>query len=251
MNMKITPFISNNNIYSQKSEKNSPAFGTTHRYYKNANGEFGTNTWPFRDDIDWKALSEYEKKHFKNTQKVNLVQFASSDGSEAYTQIISLIENNPSADDKKFFPIKAFDIDPEVVKAAQSRLLNTMTFDRVSLQMNTENYDKYFKETGKKLDIKDDIKFDSVKTLEVSKILTDKVVFENADMYKSLALREIEIATALQPAESMEENSVEVVIDTYKKLDMQKEAQVFLDKIEQLTDPAIDFILKMEKIINE
>ena len=190
MNMKITPFISNNNIYSQKSEKNSPAFGTTHRYYKNANGEFGTNTWPFRDDIDWKALSEYEKKHFKNKQKVNLVQFASSDGSEAYTQIISLIENNPSADDKKFFPIKAFDIDPEVVKAAQSRLLNTMTFDRVSLQMNTENYDKYFKETGKKLDIKDDIKFDSVKTLEVSKILTDKVVFENADMYKVLAKME-------------------------------------------------------------
>ena len=65
-----------------------------------------------------------------------------------------------------------------------------MTFDRVSLQMNTENYDKYFKETGKKLDIKDDIKFDSVKTLEVSKILTDKVVFENADMYKVLAKME-------------------------------------------------------------
>lgn len=81
--------------------------------------------------------------------------------------------------------------------------------------------------------------------------LAEKGCSENADMYKSLALREIEIATALQPAESMGENSVEVVIDTYKKLDMQKEAQVFLDKIEQLTDPAIDFILKMEKIINE
>lgn len=86
---------------------------------------------------------------------------------------------------------------------------------------------------------------------ETYSTLAEKGCSENADMYKSLALREIEIATALRPEETMEENSVEVVIDTYKKLDMQKEAQVFLDKIEKLTDPAIDFILKMEKIINE
>ena len=93
--------------------------------------------------------------------------------------------------------------------------------------------------------------YDHLYNADTYSTLAEKGCSENADMYKSLALREIEIATALQPAESMGENSVEVVIDTYKKLDMQKEAQVFLDKIEQLTDPAIDFILKMEKIINE
>lgn len=187
--MKITTHIHNNNINKNSSITQKPiAFGTTHRYYKTPEGdEFGTNTWPFRDDIEWAKLARYEKRHFKDKEKVNLVQFASSDGSEAYTKIISLIENNPAPDDGKFFPIKAFDIDPEVIKAAKSKLLNTMTFDRVSLQINTENYDKYFTETDKKLDIKDDINFDSIKTLKVSDILTDKVIFENKDMYKVLA----------------------------------------------------------------
>lgn len=74
---------------------------------------------------------------------------------------------------------------------------------------------------------------------------------ENADKYKALALREIQILNALQPVESMDAHETEIIIDTYKKLDMQQQAQEFLNKIEQLTDPAIEFILKMEKIINE
>ena len=74
---------------------------------------------------------------------------------------------------------------------------------------------------------------------------------ENADMYKTLALRELEIATALQPEENMSERGATLVIDTFKKLDMQREAEEFLDKMKQLIDPATDFILKMEQIINE
>lgn len=189
--MKITPCIQNNNIYNRTPGQKSIAFGTTHRYYKTSDGkEIGTNTWLFRDDIDWAELSIYEKQHFKDKKKVNMVQFACSDSSEAYTQIISLIENNPSADDKKFFPIKAFDIDPEVIKAAKSKLLRTITYDNASLHMNTDNYDKYFKESDKKLDIKNDINFESAKTLKVADILTEKVIFKNADMYKILAKME-------------------------------------------------------------
>ncbi len=192
--MKITSLTFNHNATFRKA----PAFGTTHRYYETTDGKkIGTNTWLFRDDIDWTELSIYEKQHFKDKKKVNMVQFACSDGSEAYTQIISLIENNPSADDKKFFPIKAFDIDPEVIKAAKSKLLKTITFDTASLYMNTDNYDKYFKESDKKLDIKNDINFESSKTLKVADILTDKVVFENADMYKVLAKMEDDSNTIL------------------------------------------------------
>lgn len=74
---------------------------------------------------------------------------------------------------------------------------------------------------------------------------------ENSEQFKNLALRDIEIATALTPAENITEYETEIVIDTYKKMDMQAQAQQFLDKMQQLTDPAIEFILKMEKIINE
>ncbi len=73
---------------------------------------------------------------------------------------------------------------------------------------------------------------------------------ENSDMYKSLALRELEIVSALSDDE-LSTDDTEIVIDTYKKLNMQKQAQEFLNKIQKLTNPAIDFILAMEKIINE
>lgn len=82
-------------------------------------------------------------------------------------------------------------------------------------------------------------------------VLADAGCPENSEFYKSMALREIEIATALQPVEDMGTNETEIIIDTYKKLDMQQQAREFLDKVQKLTDPAIEFILKMEKIINE
>ena len=81
--------------------------------------------------------------------------------------------------------------------------------------------------------------------------LADRGCAENADMYKTLALRELEIAEALRPTEEMGTSDAEIVIDTFKKLDMQREAQAFLDKVERLIDPATDFILQMEQIINE
>ncbi len=74
---------------------------------------------------------------------------------------------------------------------------------------------------------------------------------ENSEMYKTLALRELEIANALRPTENMRQRDAEIVIDTFKKLDMQQEAREFLNKVEQLVNPATEFILQMEQIINE
>lgn len=81
--------------------------------------------------------------------------------------------------------------------------------------------------------------------------LADRGCQENSELYKTLALRELEIATALQPQDKMRQRDAAIVIDTFKKLDMQREAQEFLDKIEKLIDPATDFILQMEQVINE
>ena len=166
---------------------NQPSFGTTGRYYKTKNGdEFGTNSWLFRDDVDWRRLARYEKNHFSSRDKVNIIQFASSDGSEAYTQIISLLENLPEKDSSKFFPIKAYDIDEESVNAAKSGKINTCYADRLSLQMNTDDYTKYFTETNEKLYIQDDIKLRAPKTFNVAKLLQSKVIFENSDMHDIL-----------------------------------------------------------------
>ena len=183
INLYTSPVYTTTNSYATKSRI---AFGTTARDYTNKNGEYiGTNSWLFRDDIDWKQLTEYEKSHFKDKSKVNVIQFASSDGSEAYTKIISILENNPSKNDDKFFPIKAFDIDDEVVKAAKSGLINTNSVDRMELQMNCEDcdYTKYFTPADKELNIKNDLKFNSNKTLRASEELKKRVVFQKGDMF--------------------------------------------------------------------
>lgn len=98
----------------------------------------------------------------------------------------------------------------------------------------------------------DDIHYEShLRNADTYSTLAERGCEENSDMYKALALREIEIATALQPEEDMTENDTVIVIDTFKKLNMQREAKEFLNKIEKLIDPATDFILQMEQVINE
>lgn len=92
---------------------------------------------------------------------------------------------------------------------------------------------------------------DHLSNADTYSTLADRGCQENAEMYKTLALRELEISTALQPEENMRQRDAAIVIDTFKKLDMQREAQEFLDKIEKLIDPATDFILQMEQVINE
>lgn len=74
---------------------------------------------------------------------------------------------------------------------------------------------------------------------------------ENVDKYRALAAREIEITTALQPVEEMHESEVADVVDVYKKVKMQAAAQQVIDTLQKVSEPTIDFILKLEKIVNE
>ena len=73
---------------------------------------------------------------------------------------------------------------------------------------------------------------------------------ENSKKYKDLAVRELDIALGVS-GDELSERDTEFIIETYKRLEMEQAAQEVLNKIEKLTSPAIDFILKMEKIINE
>lgn len=81
--------------------------------------------------------------------------------------------------------------------------------------------------------------------------LAERGCQENADKYRALAASEIEITTALQPVEDMSESSVENVVDVYKKVKMQAAAQQVIDTLQKVSEPTIDFILKLEKIVNE
>lgn len=80
--------------------------------------------------------------------------------------------------------------------------------------------------------------------------LSERGCPENSQKYVNLAQQELEIARALQDDKFSEDDTIEVV-ETYKRLNMQAAAQEIFDVAKKLTNPAIDFILEVEKIINE
>jgi predicted transcriptional regulator len=80
--------------------------------------------------------------------------------------------------------------------------------------------------------------------------LSERGCPENSQKYVELAKQELEIARALEDDEMDHEETIEVV-ETYKRLKMQNAAQEILDKAKKITNPAIDFIIELEKIINE
>lgn len=98
---------------------------------------------------------------------------------------------------------------------------------------------------------------DSVKSgdhLERAQIyanLANRGCEENRAEYRELALREIELARAITDDKFYNDNEIVEMIDTYKKLNMKAEAEKVFDMMKKVTDPAIDFILQVEKIINE
>lgn len=168
---------------------NSLNFQSTSRRYTDSNGDpFGCFTMFFRDDLNWEKLSEFELEHFKKKDEVNVVMFACSDGSEAYSKIISLLENpieqkKPQA--KKFFPIHAFDVDDEIVKTAKSGYIKATSFDIVEIISRTNKYTDYFQKSEEKLNIANDITQGNL-VLKAKAALTDRVKFNKGDMFKEI-----------------------------------------------------------------
>ena len=80
--------------------------------------------------------------------------------------------------------------------------------------------------------------------------LSERGCAENSQKYVAMAKQELEVARALEDDEFAKSETIEVV-ETYKRLNMQAAAEEIFETAKKLTNPAIDFILEVEKIINE
>ena len=80
--------------------------------------------------------------------------------------------------------------------------------------------------------------------------MSERGCAERSAKYVDLAKQELEIARALEDDEFDNQETIEVV-ETYKRLNMQAAAEEIFETAKRLTNPAIDFILEVEKIINE
>ena len=93
---------------------------------------------------------------------------------------------------------------------------------------------------------------DHVRNAQIYANLSERGCAENSQKYKELATQELEIARALTDDNvSQNQHEATEMVETYKRLHMQQEAAKMLEKAKKLTDPAIDFIIQLEKIIEE
>lgn len=81
--------------------------------------------------------------------------------------------------------------------------------------------------------------------------LSERGCPENSEKYKMLAKQELEIARALNDDNLNYEEDATKIVETYKRIQMQQEAERMIEKAKKLTNPAIDFIIQLEKIIEE
>ena len=91
---------------------------------------------------------------------------------------------------------------------------------------------------------------DRIERAKIYANLSERGCAENSAGYVDLAKQELEIARALEDDEFDNDETIEVV-ETYKRLNMQAAAEEIFETAKRLTNPAIDFILEVEKIINE
>ena len=81
--------------------------------------------------------------------------------------------------------------------------------------------------------------------------LSERGCPENQQKFYDLAKQELDVARALTDDKFYDESDTIEVVETYKRLNMQAAAQEILETTKKLVNPTIDFILQVEKIINE
>jgi chemotaxis methyl-accepting protein methylase len=108
----------------------------------------------FRNNDFWEDLVSFITEKFKNSDKVNVYDYACSNGSEAYTFLMQLYSSSDSATVDKFTPITAKDSDPEAIKMAKSGILPIQGYEVEKIQEYTRGKLEEFFDVAKGFKIK-------------------------------------------------------------------------------------------------
>ena len=174
-NNKVS-FSSCTRIYSPKKIMNADIF-------QGANVR--TTSSLFRNDLDWDFLIEHICWSFLNKPKVNIYSLACSDGSEPYTYAMLLANKAPESYYKKFSPIIACDIDPEMIKIAKSGKINLYKDDIVNMGMHLKNINQYIKRIGSPIKIKNNV-YNDESAYEIAPNIRKMVKFKKSDILTEL-----------------------------------------------------------------
>ena len=144
--MKILP------ITTHYNQRKSPNFCSSSRivYKKQGGATYSNWTHFLRPDFSWKPFINLVKEKYKNVPKVNIINHACSDGSEPWT-LAMLLKEMFGESSKKFFPIRAYDFDQDIIHDAKETPCAVKREDLYRLISEIPNWHtKYFKIIPKK-----------------------------------------------------------------------------------------------------
>lgn len=101
----------------------NPAFKHWYSTYeRNLDNGFMNDTFTYRDEAWWRRFGTFVNEFFKDSTKVNVYNWACSDGEETATFIMQMFSNFPDAAEK-FTPVYAKDYDPVAIEMAKKYVL--------------------------------------------------------------------------------------------------------------------------------
>ena len=145
------------------------------------------NTMFFRDDFSWKSTPHILKSYFPDG-RVNIYNFACSDGSEPYCLAMTLISELGLEEAQRFFPIYASDKDPKMIELAKSGKLRITPREDDMLESFLHNSPN--KDDVSDLLIESDIKYTNngiVHEYTISETLKNAVQFKCEDITDGLS----------------------------------------------------------------
>lgn len=148
-----------------------------------------TSTNILREDLEWNVLMKFIKQHFADKEKVNVYSLAASDGSEAYSFVVSVLDWLPQELHNKFLPVFASDIDKEVINSANTGRINLYSAEIYRAEhYHGINTDKYFNEPKASVMLKGDYisESDYISSYKVADIVRNSVKFKQSDILTEL-----------------------------------------------------------------
>lgn len=133
------------------------------------------NTYIFRNDLNWDKLIELIKIKYAKAEKVNVYNYACSNGLEAYSFLMKLMANTPKEFVNKCTPIIARDYDNFAIMMAKTKMVDIWPDEIERIERHTFGGQNYFfrKLNGRKID---EYKY------MVNPVLTEKVDFDYGDI---------------------------------------------------------------------
>ena len=151
------------------------------RWVTDAQGKqlYKTTTYYFREDIHWPSIVNSISNIFKEAKHVNFINHACSNGMEPLSFLMAFLVYNPDFVNK-ITPIIAKDIDYDNIAAAKNGQCGVSLDDFMRVCKLTKNRRNEF------LYMKQAENPENLFVLSPKKILTDKVTFEQGDIFNDI-----------------------------------------------------------------